>query len=303
MGIDGPATDMLQPFGKTQALRLLVIGGTGRLGRLIGPVLRAQPGLACVFQARAEHRGGDIIFDPLGDAAAYAHAAGAADVILNLAGPVSFVRGGDTQAQWDQHVALAQAAIAASNGCPVVQVSSAAVYGDPGPQSCAEAQPLAPLSPYGQAKQATESAVADHANVTVVRIGNVAGADALLAGSNAAATLRKLHVLPDGRGLQRSYIGPLALARALTRLVRLLAAGADVPKTINLALPGVVGMDDLLRAADMAFTPETAPAGTIAQVDLDVGRAIDLGLVPGAPARADDIIADLRAVIEMEPRP
>lgn len=142
-----------------------------------------------------------------------------------------------------------------------------------------------------------EAALAGRAGAIWLRIGNVAGADALL-GRAAPEGGRVLDILPDGHGPRRSFIGPQALAAALARLVRLAAAGADLPAVLNLSLAGALPMDALLAAAGETWVPRPAPASVIAHVELDVTRAVDLGLVPEAPARAAAVVADLRALQE-----
>lgn len=289
--------------------RLLVVGGTGRLGGLLRRAWMAPGGAGAlralhpVWQARAEGQGGDILFDPLTAPAAFARAAGAADVVLNLAGVVS---GTADQLADNRRLALAAAAAAAEAGVPLLQASSAAVYGaQAGPLS--EDGPTQPAAPYGQAKLEAEEALealapADRSPaIVLLRIGNVAGADALLGGP-APAEGRVLDIFPDGRAPRRSYIGPQALAEALARLVRLLAGGIAVPGRINLALPGAVGMDALLGAAGATWAPRPAPTGAIPEVTLDVARALALDLIPETPAQAAAIVADLATLPPMQAR-
>ncbi|WP_245860851.1 NAD-dependent epimerase/dehydratase family protein [Rhodobacter maris] len=273
---------------------LLVVGGSGRLGRLLR---RAWPlagaGVRPLWQARdaeafAGLGGPDLVFDPLAEPAAFAAAAAAADAVLMLAAPVT----GDA-AQLAVTTDLARAALRAAAGRPLFLASSAAVYGHPS-GLCREEEPPAPVADYGRAKAAMEAAVAGAPGVVVLRIGNVAGADALL--GRRVAGVRPLHVFEDGRAPRRSYIGPQALVRALARLVRLAAAGADLPGVINLALPGAVGMEALLEADGQSWAPLPAPAGLIPRVEFELRRACLLGLVPEEEATARRIVADLRAL-------
>lgn len=76
--------------------------------------------------------------------------------------------------------------------------------------------------------------------------------------------------------------------------MRLAASGAALPGVINLALPGVVGMEALLRAAGESWQADPAPPGAIATVELAVARALALDLVPDLPVTAAGLIADLR---------
>ncbi|MBZ4022581.1 hypothetical protein CKO11_08940 [Rhodobacter sp. TJ_12] len=279
--------------------RLLIVGGSGRLGSMMR---RAWPlagaGVVPIWQARRQSDfaglgGPDVVFDPLAAPEAFQAAAQGADAVLMLAAPMP---GG--AADWAQGTDLALAAVAAAAGRPVFVASSAAVYGAPtGPAPFGEDDPPVPVSDYGRAKAAMEAALADHPGVTVLRIGNVAGADALL-GFAPEGVPRRLHILSDGIGPRRSYIGPQALVRALARGVRLsvFAEQAKLPARLNLALPGVVPMEALLRAAGADWVAEPAPDSVIPRVELDVTRAIALGLVPEDPASAARIVADLRAL-------
>lgn len=283
-----------QSILKPKIPRVLVIGGSGRLGPLLRRAWMQEGEGACfVWQARRQDAfpglgGPDLVFDPLSDGAALAAAAGAADLVLCLAGVTA-----GTEADLARNTTLALA-VARAAPCPVLFASSAAVYGA-GPSS--EDDAPHPLAPYGRAKRAMEEAIlaTGREDVTLLRIGNVAGADALL-GRVLPPGDRVLDVFPDGQGPRRSFIGPVALARALARLVHLVAAGVAVPRILNIALPGTCGMEALLRAAGEGWTPRPAPEGVIPVVELDVRRAVALGLVPDAPARAAAIVADLRQV-------
>ncbi|PYF09368.1 hypothetical protein C8J30_109114 [Rhodobacter viridis] len=275
--------------------RLLVLGGSGRLGGLLRHAwsLSGTAAPRLVWQARrpadfAAFGGPTTVFDPLAAPEALSQAMAAADAVLMLAGPT---RG--TAEVLSVHRSLAALVLDQAAGRPVFLASSAAVYGVPMVPLCREEDAPAPVSDYGRAKVAMEAVAAGRPGAVVLRIGNVAGADALL-GQPAPQGGRRLHVFPDGFAPRRSYIGPQALARALARLVRLSLGGATLPGVINLALPGVVGMDALLRAAGEGWQSDPAPPEAIATVELSVTRALALGLVPDLPVTAAAILADLR---------
>lgn len=98
--------------------------------------------------------------------------------------------------------------------------------------------------------------------VTALRIGNVAGADAILGGWRPGMQIDRF---PDGRTPSRSYIGPVTLARVLHALCQ-----ADkLPPILNVAAPGAVEMGALLDAAGLAWQPKPAPAAAIPEVRLD----------------------------------
>ena len=250
----------------------LVIGASGR----IGGCLRWRWGAhAALWQARRPQDGpepgaGWRIFAPLQDPAALQAAAREAGQILCLAGPVPG-RGGDLA----DSVALGAAAVraGAAAGGRVILASSAAVYGaQPGSQATTlhEDLPLRPANPYGQAKaemegEARRLADALGVDLCLLRIGNVAGFDAILGGWRPGFRLDRF---ADGRSPRRSYIGPLMLADVIAALLAL----PDLPPVLNVAQPGPVEMAALLRAAGRDFATAAAPQTAIAEVALDVTR-------------------------------
>lgn len=272
--------------------RILILGGTGRIGGLLRRSWedRGRFGIFPIWQGRRAQDGVDVVLDPLADPAALRNAVRSCDVVVNLAGAP---RG--TAQELRQHRLLAEAALAACAGeRPLIVASSAAVYGA-SEGVLRETQPLAPVSAYGIAKQEMEAALSGASRCAVLRIGNVAGADALL-GQEAPPEGFRLHVLEQNRSLRRSYIGPQALAFALARLARLMASGVAVPPVLNLALPGTVSMAGLVEAAGFAWTASPAPSGAIASVELDVSLAIRAGLVPEAPVTPEGVVDDWLSV-------
>lgn len=278
--------------------RVLVVGGSGRLGTLLARAwaLAGQGGL--IWQHRG--RGAGPCFDALADPAAYAAAAAGADAILNLAGRV-----GGGAAALGAHRDLACAALEAGRTAGVGRVflaSSAAVYGCAGCPA-REDDPPAPVSDYGRAKAGMEAVAlawaAAHPKgpaVTCLRIGNVAGADQLL-GAAPGPGPQMLDLFADGTGPARSYVGPMALAAILSKLFSAHRAGRALPEVLNVALDGAVRMEALLEADGRAWRGRPAPVGLPREVRLDVTR---LGAVVGPLARAEAaaIVADLRRVAE-----
>ncbi|WP_156505709.1 NAD-dependent epimerase/dehydratase family protein, partial [Sulfitobacter sp. HI0054] len=193
-------------------------------------------------------------------------AARGARAIISLAG-VTPAHAGACDAALEDNATLALAALklAETAGVPRLLVaSSAAVYG-------AEGGPLqedlscAPLSDYGRQKLAMEKAVQEASGetaVTALRIGNVAGADAILGGWRPGMQIDRF---PDGRTPSRSYIGPVTLARVLHALCHV----EHLPPILNIAAPGAVEMGALLDAAGLAWEPKPAPASAIPEVRLD----------------------------------
>lgn len=231
--------------------RVLLLGGNGRLGQM----LRRHWPVARDLITQSRHAGADLVFDP-SDVAAVRDAAQRCRAVICLAGVVP--GRGDLGA----NVTLAQAAVEGAAGVPVFLASSAAVYGRAG--QCHEEDAVQPLSEYGRAKLEMEQTCAGP-NVTSLRIGNVAGADAILGGWREGFTL---DVLPDGTTPRRSYIGPVSFARAIHALTQ----AQDLPGVLNIAQPGSVAMGDLLTEADRGWAPRPAPEDVIADVTLNTDR-------------------------------
>ncbi len=246
---------------------LVVTGATGRIGRLLA---RVWAGADVVWHGRDD--------GPLGAALAGRR------VLLCLAGVTSGharVLAGNTDAALE-----ALAAARAAGVGRVLLMSSSAVYGRaPGPLT--ESTPAAPASAYGTAKLAMEAAVGDASDAVILRLGNVAGADALLGRLGAGAP--KLDIFADGRGPRRNYLGPATLADLLAGLA---AHSGPLPRVLNLGAPGLVDMAELLRAARRGWVPRPAPPEALAEVALDTGLLQTLLPVPPDAADPVRIVAE-----------
>lgn len=297
--------------GDPTAPAILVLGAAGRIGGLLR---RAWPTLLPAgsdlrWQARRrpdDYAAGEAwhILAPLEDPVTLARAAEGVDTILCLAG-VTPGHGGDL----DDNVRLAEAAIKAAQASNqassqnpasdrktrVLLASSAAVYGNQ-PGTLPEEAPLHPANPYGAAKAAMEAqalrlgAEAGVA-VTVLRIGNIAGLDAILGGWRPGFQLDRF---ADGTTPRRSYIGVRMLAQVLAALVQ----HRGLPEVLNLAQPGPVAMGDLLRAAGLDFSLRPAPDSAIPEVALEVTRLAGLlpPDVPLPPADPAQLVAEWAAL-------
>ncbi len=230
---------------------LVVLGAGGKLGRLLS---RAWPADVVQF-TRTEL--------DLTDRGALTQALSGARAVLCLAG---VTHGADKP--MSLNVTLAQHtldAAAQANCGRVMLASSAAVYGRQ-PGSLTEDTAPAPLADYGRAKVEMEQMAARHPHPnTCLRIGNVAGADAILGGWRPGF---ELDVLDSGTTPQRSYVGP----RTLARVIHALAMVDDLPPVLNVATPGVVAMGDLLDTAGLTWSPRTPKREITAKVTLDTAR-------------------------------
>ena len=259
----------------------LILGGTGQVGRMLARVWPQGPAPLWQRRAGATPVGDDdLVWDILSqDSPAVPRPVGA---VVVLAGAI---HGPDLSV----NTSLAQAgcALAARLGVRALVASSQAVYGR---QSglVSETDTAHPANAYGQAKYDMEHAVAGLPDVTCLRIGNVAGADGLF-GAMGRGPIR-LDRFSDGRAPQRMMIGPRDLARVLTSLC---CAPAPLPPLLNIAAPGLIGMDALAQAAGVTWDWQPAPDTALPELAMDVGALTDL--VPLAPATASDLVAQARA--------
>lgn len=275
---------------------LLVLGGTGRIGR----TLRGQAemfsnvGVRPIWQSRKASPGflqWDVLAEPCPSGAA-------AGVVLCLAGVV-----GGTADDLVQNEALAMAACkaAATQGARhVFLTSSAAVYGR-SDVPLTELTVPAPTNAYGRAKLAMEQAAlgwhpADGPGLTILRIGNIAGLDALLGGLRPNKDVRLDPVVGHDGGPVRSYIGPQTLGFILTRLVRLAAVGRALPKILNIAAAPSVKMGDLLTAAGIAWQFGPPNADVIAKVELDMSLLAGYVDLPPLAGHAEVIVKEWRGL-------
>ncbi|WP_083947510.1 NAD-dependent epimerase/dehydratase family protein [Phaeovulum vinaykumarii] len=219
------------------------------------------------------------------------------------------------EAPMPDHTDLALACLEAARRAGIGRVliaSSAAVYGAPSPPAgFAETAPLTPVNAYGAMKARMEEALRQAARspgapeLCLLRIGNVAGADALLAPHLAAlragrAARAGLDIFADGRGPLRSYIGPRTLAQVLAALA---AAPAPLPDALNIAAPAPVHMDALAAAAGLEIAPRPAPATAQARITLDTTRLERLFSLAPAASLPQSMTRELGIIPRSAPRP
>ena len=219
-----------------------------------------------------------------------ARAVADADVVLSLAGPTR------PDADHGLHAELAEAVLdareRAGRRIPVLLISSAAVYGPCG-GSLQEDATCEPGSDYGRGKLVMERSAAGTSDaVHVLRLGNVAGADALLGGVVPGRGV-VLDRFADGATPSRSYIGPIALARVLGWLSMRAMSGQKLPGVLNVAA-GQVEMAALLDAAGVAWVPRSAPPNAIREVRLDTGRLDAMTSLAPAARTAVGMVAEWR---------
>ncbi|WP_170157915.1 NAD-dependent epimerase/dehydratase family protein [Litoreibacter meonggei] len=204
-----------------------------------------------------------------------------------------------TSGDMAQTAALAHAVVSAASQADVPRVllaSSSAVYALGEDKS--ESDIPDPISAYGQAKLDMERSVLQSTvgpEVCCLRIGNVAGADALLGRARDVTDSNpiKLDQFPDQKGPLRSYIGPAHLARCLEQLVR--HEGA-LPPVLNCAAEPPVAMADLVQAANLPWVWSPAPVERYQtqRITLDCTLLAQTLGAQSLAASPDNMVAELR---------
>lgn len=257
----------------------LLMGASGRVGRMLMRHWSAalRPGLRILPQQRGSGPGLD--WAPLDGPAPLAELTATRDIagLIVLSG-VTPGPGADLAGNG----ALVQAAVTAAMAAGVPRLlvaSSSAVYGAGVGLPQSEDAPTLPVNDYGRAKLAAE-AVCDSAQaaglyITTLRIGNVAGADALLLNAARAtkATPLRLDRFADGTGPQRSYIGPATLAAVLETLAR---HEGPLARLLNIGAPAPVSMESLVAAAGAPWHFVPAPPTAFQHITLNCTRLAEL---------------------------
>lgn len=261
---------------------VIVTGAGGRLGRLLRAAWQEAPpeGLRPVWTGRGQ--GVDLAWDLLADPVPDLPRGG---VVLHLAGVLAGPE--DALRRNAAMVAPLVAACRASGARRLLAVSSAAVYGAGRPEADEDDAP-APVSAYGRAKAEMESLVlsAPSLAATVLRIGNVAGADALLGPRPAGQEIVLDAVQGRNGGPLRSWIGARSLARVLAALCRLPA----LPPVLNIACDPPLPMADLLNASGLPWRQGPVNPATIPVATLSTRRLAALVDLP--PAYAATLAAE-----------
>ena len=248
--------------------KVVLLGATGRLGSMLRFF---WPKCGDLILHSRQQRPGFKCFNLLQEIDALVRISEGARMVICLPG-VTPAAARATGAPLTQNTDLALAAlegVVAAGAGRVLLASSAAVYGA-GDEAHREMDPCFPISDYGRAKYAMEREATATAKqlgqpMTVARIGNVAGADAILGGWHQGLGIDQLK---DGTKPRRSYIGPATLAD----LIYQLSLCTDLPDILNIAAPGTVEMGALLDAASLPWSPRPAGPDVIAKVELSTQR-------------------------------
>jgi len=246
----------------------LIMGASGRLGRALARVWSGSVPLWQTRDGADGTWGWNILNAPPPDLPPVSG-------IVVLAG---LTTGSPADLAVNTPLAQAGADLGATLGVPVLIASTQAVYGRQ-QGLLRENAPLLPANDYGRAKQAMEAAVAAP-HVTFLRIGNVAGCDALSAAMARGGVV--LDQFADGQGPRRAMLGPRDLAQVLVALL----AAKDRPPVVNVARPGLVAMADVLRAAHCPFDWQPAPPTALAALAMDVTLLQEICRLPPIDAAA-----------------
>ena len=239
-------------------MRILLVGASGRVGRMVLSHSHQSPRVAQIVpQYRESSNPGSLTWDPLLgpqpllDSVAQGKGF---DTMVMLAG----VTPGPGK-RLELNRALAQSSLNAAQNAGIRRVllaSSSAVYGPGDGTPFSEEVPCNPANDYGIAKMDMEQACKPWRDrgidVCCLRIGNVAGADALLqnVGNAVPGQSIEIDIFADGLGPLRSYIGPGTMASVLHELC--LHSG-PLPPVLNVAAPTPIQMEELADAAGQAW--------------------------------------------------
>jgi nucleoside-diphosphate-sugar epimerase len=272
----------------------LLVGASGRFGRLVRAAWRlARPPADVLPQFRRQTEGG-LAWSPLDGPGPVLERCGEGrriDAMIVLAGIVP----GRPGADFADDARIADACLAAAYAASIrrcLVASSSAIYGPGEGEPLREDDATRPAIPYGRAKLATEEVCLRWPDrglaVTALRIGNVAGADALLGqaavGEGSEVVLDRF---PGGGGPVRSYVDPVTLAD----IVATLALAEDLPPVLNVAVPGDVAMAGLLDAAGLAWRWQPAPDTAVERLVLDCSRLASIHAFPPDAATPERIVA------------
>lgn len=278
----------------------LVVGASGRVGRLVLPCWRKLNKTGSpVAQYRMSPIDEGFFWDPLHGIAPLLEAASAAGGFRTM-----FILAGSTPgAGWDRDLnrKIVEECLIAAHQSKVRRVliaSSSAVYGINNGEPFSENNVCKPTNEYGQAKLEMERACLpwqqQGLEICCLRIGNVAGADALLSKFNAAdaSPICDIDMFKDGRGPLRSYIGPETLAKIMRSLCE---HPQTLPPVLNLAAPLPLYMEELAAAAGAAWRGRNASNAGHQKITLDCSRLRDIYKFDQTESEAGEIVRQWQA--------
>lgn len=276
----------------TDLVRVLLIGASGRVGRMVlHHWRRLPPKVHLTPQYRQPVAHGCLVWDPLTGPEALVGTTERFDAMVVLAGATPGL-GRDLSANKTLADACLTAALKAGIS-RVLLASSSAVYGAGHGAPFSEQVPCLPVNDYGLAKLEMEQACArwrqSGLEVCCLRIGNVAGADALLLNiaTSAPEAAIELDAFSDGYGPIRSYIGARTMASVLQSLC---LHTSRLPPVLNLAAPAPISMDALADAARHPRILRAAPDHAHQYITLDCSLLSSLHEFDAADSQPEEMI-------------
>ena len=293
---------MQNPFSDPSYHRPLLIGASSRIGKMVLRSWREGDGTCQNYPAQYRAtssevcRSQDLIWDISDGPAAlmdWIAEYGTLSSFIVLAGVTPV-----THTDMNDNVKLADAYLRAAQEAGIKRVlisSSSAVYGAGIGRPFEEESPCNPINPYGLSKRQMEIRAEAFGSadleVCCLRIGNVAGADALLL--NAPKTIADGPMIIDcysnGHGPRRSYIGPKSLGDILARLA---TYDGPLPHVLNVAAPSPVYMDALADAASLPWRPRNADTSVPQDIVLNCSRLMSLLNIPPEVEAASKLISE-----------
>ena len=265
---------------------VLLVGGSGRLGKMfISHIETATVAPKITLQTRRSPlslKFNSLHWDPLDGSESllqWQQENGAFDSVIALAGVTP-----TSSQDLSMNIEIANSIVEAVKQARIPKIllaSSSAVYGVG--ENLLENAALSPINAYGKAKRDMETKAtklaAGYTNLCLLRIGNVAGADALLQNTLSATSHEPIEIdqFADGRGPIRSYIGPATLTNALLTL----ASRKDtLPNVLNIGVTPPVDMIDLAHAARAPISMRSAQPNAIQNITLNCTKFETLVMLP-----------------------
>lgn len=287
---------------KIDKKRVLLVGASGQVGQMVLHHWRDDPAAVPITpQFRGTGPAGSLVWDPMEGALPLlneVHVSGGFDAMIML--------GGVTPGQGkrlDVNAALAMACLSATSKAGIKRVllaSSSAVYGASDDAAFTEQSACKPVNDYGAAKLAMERACEPWRDagmdICFLRIGNVAGADALLLNIAKAHPTKaiEIDIFDDGRGPVRSYIGAQTLARVM---VSLCSHTTALPPVLNVATPIPLSMDALADAAGHPWRQRTPSDRTYQSILLDCSALASLHAFNARDSQPSEMIRQWKEAI------
>lgn len=269
----------------THTDQVLVLGASGRLGRLVMPLLRDDDRFVAVY--RSDPPKGGIRWSPDEPTEALPKVT----AILALWGITPHP---DKDLADNTTLAKHAMALGKSLGADrVIHCSSAAVYGAK-TDARETGGPDETTHPYGVAKfemeHAIEAMVSNDPSLPVpvsLRIANVSGADSLFTALD-RGTEMTVDQFADGGGPLRSYVSPKAFVQCCLDLLAMPASA--LPRVLNIAQQPPIDMADIVTAAGRSMARKPAPQGVIQNVALNTDRLQSILSKPLAPATPQGLV-------------